>query len=57
VDAERRDHRPIGAGCTDFKKLSRFWKPEHALVLELSPGVPVESVIASRERIAACLPV
>jgi sugar phosphate isomerase/epimerase len=57
VDAERRDHRPIGAGLTDFRKLSRFWKPEHALVLELSPGVPVESVIASRERIAACLPV
>jgi hypothetical protein len=35
--------------------VSSFWRPEHLLVLELSPRVEVEGVKRSKERIEALL--
>jgi sugar phosphate isomerase/epimerase len=55
VDAAGQDHQPIGAGHIDFGMVSGFWRPEHLLVLELSPRVAVEDVRASKERIEALL--
>jgi sugar phosphate isomerase/epimerase len=51
VNAEGRDHQPIGAGHIDFKMISEFWRPEHLLVLEFSPRVDVAGVKASQQRI------
>lgn len=55
VDADGRDHQPIGDGHIDFNMVSSFWRPEHLLVLELSPRVEVEGVKRSKERIEALL--
>lgn len=55
VDAQGQDHQPIGAGHIDFKMVSEFWRPEHLLVLELSPRVAMEDVRASKERIEALI--
>ena len=33
-----RDHRVPGTGLVDFKMIAEFVRPEHALVLELSPS-------------------
>jgi sugar phosphate isomerase/epimerase len=55
VDSEGRDHQPIGDGHIDFQMVSQFWKPEHLLVLELSPRVDVDGVKRSKERIEALL--
>jgi Sugar phosphate isomerases/epimerases len=55
VSEEGDDHQPIGTGRIDFKMVREFWRPEHVLVLELSPRVPVEGVRASKERIEALL--
>lgn len=51
VSADGRDHQPIGSGVIDFKMISRFVKPDHTLVLELSPKLSVDQVKASREAI------
>jgi len=51
VDASGKDHQPIGDGHIDFKMVSEFWKPEHLLVLELSPRVDPDGVRRSKERI------
>lgn len=51
VNAEGRDHQAVGSGKIDFEMVSQFWRPEHLLVLELSPRVSVEGVVSSRERI------
>jgi sugar phosphate isomerase/epimerase len=55
VDAEGRDHQAIGSGSIDFEMVSQFWRPEHLFVIELSPRVPVEGVIASKARVEALL--
>ena len=55
VNAEGDDHQPIGTGHIDFKMVREFWRPEHVLVLELSPRVAVEGVRLSKERIEALL--
>jgi sugar phosphate isomerase/epimerase len=55
VTAEGEDHQPVGSGVIDFEMLSRFWRPEHILVLELNPRVSVEDVLASKARIEALL--
>ena len=55
VNEQGQDHQPLGSGHVDFKMISEFWKPEHLLVLELSPRVPVEGVRVSRERVMALL--
>jgi len=59
VSAQGQDHQPVGSGQIDFKMVSEFWRPEHELVLELSPRVKPEDVLASKERVealAAALP-
>ncbi len=55
VNAQGQDHQPIGAGHIDFEMISRFWRPEHLLTLELSPRVAVEDVVASKRRIEALI--
>jgi len=55
VDADGHDHQAVGSGKIDFKMVSSFWRPEHLLVLELSPRATVEDVVSSRERIEALL--
>jgi sugar phosphate isomerase/epimerase len=55
VDSDGHDHQPIGDGHIDFQMVSQFWKPEHLLVLELSPRVDVEGVKRSKERIEALM--
>ena len=42
-----RDHFPPGGGDIDFAALAPFVKPEHIKVFELSPKVPLDSVIRS----------
>lgn len=55
VNAGGQDHQPIGTGHIDFKMVSSFWRPEHVLVLELSPRTTVEGVKISKERIDGLL--
>lgn len=55
VSAAGQDHQPIGAGHIDFKMVSEFWRPEHLLVLELSPRVKTEQVVESRSQVEALL--
>jgi sugar phosphate isomerase/epimerase len=55
VSAEGRDHQGVGSGKIDFEMVSRFWRPEHLLVLELSPRLPVEDVVSSKEKIEALM--
>ena len=51
VNAEGHDHHAIGTGVIDFEMVSSFWRPEHTLVIELSPRLTVEEVLASRMRV------
>jgi sugar phosphate isomerase/epimerase len=51
VNAEGKDHQPIGSGRIDFNMISSFWRPEHLLTLELSPRTKVEEVTESKERV------
>ena len=51
VDASGRDHQPIGTGHVDFEMVSRFWRPEHSLTLELGPQVSVNDVRESKQRL------
>lgn len=55
VSAEGRDHQPIGMGKIDFEMVSSFWRPEHTLVLEFSPRLTVEQVLASKARVEELL--
>jgi sugar phosphate isomerase/epimerase len=55
VDADGRDHRPVGKGSVDFEMVSRFWRPEHVLTLELSPRATIEDVRESKLRIEALM--
>lgn len=55
VDAKGRDHQEIGSGSIDFEMVSQYWRPSHLFVIELSPRVPVEGVIASKARVEAIL--
>ncbi|MDD3180329.1 MAG: TIM barrel protein [Opitutaceae bacterium] len=47
------DHQPIGSGRIDFEMVSEFWRPEHALVIELSPRLSTEEVLLSKKRVEA----
>jgi sugar phosphate isomerase/epimerase len=51
VNTQGQDHQAIGAGGVDFKMISRFWRPEQTLVLELSPRVSYDEVKDSKARI------
>ncbi len=55
VSADGHDHQPIGAGKIDFDMVSSFWRPEHTLVLEFSPRLTTEQVLASKQRVAELL--
>jgi sugar phosphate isomerase/epimerase len=55
VTAQGQDHQPIGSGVVDFEMVAGFWRPEHVLVLELSPRVSVDDVRASKARIEKLL--
>lgn len=55
VSPEGHDHQPIGTGQVDFEMISRFWRPEHLLTLELSPRASLDDVRASKERIEALM--
>ena len=44
-----KDHQELGTGSIDFELISKFFRPDQALVLELSPGVKPEGVEASHE--------
>jgi len=55
VSAEGRDHQAVGSGKIDFGMVSKFWRPEQLLVLELSPRLPVEDVVSSKQRIEALM--
>jgi sugar phosphate isomerase/epimerase len=56
VNAEGRDHQAVGSGKIDFRMVSRFWRPEHTLVLELSPRATEDDVRSSKARIEELLP-
>lgn len=51
VSKDGHDHHAIGSGTIDFAMVSEFWRPEHALVIELSPRLTVEEVLASKQRV------
>lgn len=55
VDEAGNDHQPVGSGTVDFEMVSSFWRPEHLLVIELSPRVPVEGVLQSKARVEELL--
>ena len=55
VNVAGQDHQPVGSGRVDFEMVREFLRPEHVLVLELSPRVSVDGVIASRDRLNALL--
>jgi sugar phosphate isomerase/epimerase len=55
VSAEGKDHRQSGTGTVDFKMIARHVRPEHTLVLELSPSLSADQVRASREFILETL--
>ncbi len=51
VNAAGDDHQAIGSGQIDFKMISSFWRPEHTLVIELSPRLSTDEVVASKKRV------
>lgn len=51
VSERGRDHQVPGTGIIDFDMVASFVKPEHTLVLELSPKLTTEQVLASRDHI------
>jgi len=50
-----RDHQVPGTGVIDFQMIAEFVRPEHTLVLELSPKLTVDEVKASRDYIGNLL--
>lgn len=55
VDAENRDHLPVGAGQIDWNMIGEFIRPHHLLTLELSPRVSPENLQESKRRIEAMI--
>ncbi len=55
IDALGRDHQPVGSGTIDFAMVSRFFRPEHILVLEYGPKATADEVLTSRRRVEALL--
>jgi sugar phosphate isomerase/epimerase len=54
VSAAGKDHQVPGTGVIDFKMIAKVVRPEHSLILELSPSLSVEQVRQSRDYIADC---
>ena len=55
VSAEGKDHQVPGTGTVDFSMIRRFIKPEHTLVVELSPRLTKDEVLQSKEYLEAQL--
>jgi sugar phosphate isomerase/epimerase len=55
VNEAGHDHQPVGSGLVDFSMVSEFWRPEHTLVIELSPRVSAEGVLASKQQVQALI--
>ena len=51
VSESGRDHQVPGTGTIDFAMIAEFVRPEHTLVLELSPKLTAEQVLQSRDHI------
>lgn len=51
VNTAGDDHQAIGSGQIDFEMISGFWRPEHTLVIELSPRLSTDQVVASKKRV------
>ncbi|MDP0500492.1 MAG: sugar phosphate isomerase/epimerase [Verrucomicrobiota bacterium JB022] len=49
VDADEHDHQPIGTGVIDWQFIRSCIRPEHLLVLELSPKLRSRQVLDSKE--------
>lgn len=54
VSESGRDHQVPGTGVIDFKMISDFVRPEHSLILELSPGLSTGEVLQSRDYVVEC---
>lgn len=55
VSESGKDHQTPGTGVIDFKMIAKFVRPEHSLILELSPSLSSEQVLQSRDFIADAL--
>ncbi len=55
VSATGRDHQPVGSGTIDFDLVKKFFKPEHTLVLEMSPRLETEEIVSSRDAVIKLL--
>ena len=55
VSEDGHDHQIPGTGTIDFKMIADFVRPEHTLVLELSPRLTTEEVLASRDYLLGVL--
>lgn len=55
VCAEGKDHQEPGTGTVDWAMLRTFVRPEHRLVLELSPRLSAEAVVRSHDFLNALL--
>ncbi|MGJ3244382.1 MAG: sugar phosphate isomerase/epimerase family protein [Opitutales bacterium] len=47
VSADGHDHQPLGTGTVDFALIRSYIRPGHALILELSPRLDKEAILAS----------
>ena len=43
------DNQTLGSGTVDFEMLKKYFRPEHVLVVELSPRLSSDEVIQSRD--------
>jgi sugar phosphate isomerase/epimerase len=51
VSGDGRDHQVPGTGTVGFDMIAEFVRPEHTLVLELSPKLSTDQVLESRDHI------
>ncbi len=51
VNAAGKDHQVPGSGVVDFKMIAGFVRPEHSLILELSPALSSDQVRQARDYI------
>lgn len=49
ISPEGRDHQPVGTGLVDWETVKACIEPDHQLVIEPSPRLKPEQVVASRE--------
>lgn len=51
VSEDGKDHQVPGSGVIDFKMIADFVRPEHSLILELSPALSADQVRQSKDYI------